>query len=158
MARRFAEGTDVPIERSRLELERVLKNAGASKQGMFRDGDHAAVVFELRSRMVKLSIDLPSREVLEAAYEADGRGKGDDRDYWVELKLNEEEKRLWRVLVLVVKAKLEAVSIGLSTVEREFLADVVVKGGKTVGEILATELAQIYGGKNPPKLLLGPAS
>ena len=154
---RYAEKTDVPVERSRLELERVLRNVGAQKQGMYRDGESAAVMFELAGRMVRLSIELPSREAFENLYDEDGRGKG-DRDHWVSSKLESEEKRLWRVLVLVVKAKLEAVAVGLSTVEREFLADVVVKGGRTVGELLHDELRQIYEGKNPPKLLLGPAT
>jgi hypothetical protein len=40
-----------------------------------------------------------------------------------------------------VKAKLEAVSSGISTFEREFLADLVLPNGRVVHEELAPRLA-----------------
>jgi hypothetical protein len=63
----------------------------------------------------------------------------------------------WRQLYLLVKAKIEAVSIGLSTVEREFLADVYLPDGRTVGEALAPQLAEAYANGTFPRLLGGPS-
>jgi hypothetical protein len=57
------------------------------------------------------------------------------------------------VLVLVVKAKLEAIELGISTVEREFLADVYLPSGQTVHAYLCASLREAYSsGKMPPLL------
>ena len=45
-----------------------------------------------------------------------------------------EIRRRWRSMVLVTKAKLVAVADGISTLEKEFLANVVLGDGTTVGE------------------------
>ena len=55
---------------------------------------------------------------------------------------------------MLVKAKLEYVALGLSTVEREFLADVFLPNGRTVHEELAAGIQQAYlDGASMPKLL-----
>lgn len=51
-------------------------------------------------------------------------------------------ERRWRALLLVTKAKFEAVASGISTVEREFLADLVLPNGRVVQEELAPRLAR----------------
>lgn len=62
----------------------------------------------------------------------------------------------WRRLVLVVKAKLDLVADGGSTIEREFLADILLPDGRTVHQALGPQLADSYSnGHMPP--LLGPA-
>ncbi|MFI4881401.1 MAG: hypothetical protein ACIAQU_02325 [Phycisphaerales bacterium JB064] len=43
----------------------------------------------------------------------------------------------WRALYLVMKAKLVAVDEGISTIEREFLPDVVTEDGTTVERRIA---------------------
>jgi hypothetical protein len=55
----------------------------------------------------------------------------------------------------VVKAKFEAVESGISAFEEEFLANVVVPGGKTVGQTVIPQLGQ-YTADQLPRLL--PAS
>lgn len=49
-------------------------------------------------------------------------------------------RQSWRALALVIKAKLEAVEAGISTVDDEFLAHVLLPNGATVGETLGPEL------------------
>jgi hypothetical protein len=60
-----------------------------------------------------------------------------------------------KALSLVVKAKLEAVEAGISTVEREFLADVLLADGSTVGAWAAPQLALVYERGVTPALLPG---
>lgn len=50
------------------------------------------------------------------------------------------DRQRWRVLFLVVKAKLEAVEAGVACFEDEFLAFIVTGSGRTVGEILVPRL------------------
>lgn len=62
----------------------------------------------------------------------------------------------WRALVLVVKAKLEAVAAGISTIQEEFLSWVVVPGdGRTIGQVLEPKMMEIAAGK--PTALALPA-
>lgn len=59
----------------------------------------------------------------------------------------------WRALYLIIKAKLEAVDSGISTIEREFLYDIVLPDGKTVGEYMAPQIEAAYTtGEMPPML------
>ena len=58
-------------------------------------------------------------------------------------------------MLLVMKAKLEAVREGATTVEREFLADMLMPDGSTVGEWTAEPLKLAYqNGVMPQQLLL----
>lgn len=67
----------------------------------------------------------------------------------------QEIRRRWRSLLLVVKAKLTAVADGISTVEREFLADLVIPTGQTLAEWLAPQLEAAYAHGGVPALLPG---
>ncbi len=63
-------------------------------------------------------------------------------------------RQRWRALVLVVKAKLEAVETGITTFEQEFMAHIVLPDGKTVGERVRGAIAQAYATGKTPRLLL----
>ena len=58
-----------------------------------------------------------------------------------------------RALYLIVKAKMEAVEAGISTVEREFLYDIVLPDGRTAGEWLAPQIEAAYNSGDMPALL-----
>ena len=59
----------------------------------------------------------------------------------------------WRSLYLVIKAKLEAVDSGISTIEREFFYDIVLPNGKTVGEFMGPQIEEAYTTGEMPALL-----
>ncbi|MDH2310381.1 hypothetical protein [Methylobacterium brachiatum] len=64
-----------------------------------------------------------------------------------------------RAIGLVVKAKIEAVAQGISTVEQEWLAHIVLPDGSTVGDWIEPQLQVAYDqGRMPtnPLLLEGP--
>ena len=60
----------------------------------------------------------------------------------------------WRALLLVVKAKLEAVEAEIATFEEEFLPHIVLPNGRTVGEMALPEIERAYQGGRTPALLL----
>jgi hypothetical protein len=67
-----------------------------------------------------------------------------------------EERRRWRAMLLVIKAKLEIVATGSSSFEREFLADILLPDGSTVGDVAVKQIADSYKtGGMPKSLLLG---
>lgn len=53
-------------------------------------------------------------------------------------------KQRWRALALIIKAKLEAVESGISEFDDEFLANIMLPDGATVGEWFRPQLAEAY--------------
>jgi hypothetical protein len=69
--------------------------------------------------------------------------------------MDRELRRRWRALLMVIKAKLVSVEDGISTIEREFMADVVLPNGKTLGEWVAPQLDAAYQSGGMPALMPG---
>lgn len=150
----FASNTSVSVEKSRAELDRVLAKAGASQRMMGSDDAEgvAYVVFTLDKRQVRLRVPMPRAD--EKRFQRDGRGRPLDASKRA-AAYEQGCRTRWRQLLLLVKAKLEAITLGLSTVEREFLADLYLADGRTVHQAIEDGLADMYmTGAMPP--LLGP--
>lgn len=153
----YAKGTIVSVEKTRLEIERVLRGIGASTIVVQTSASHARIGFEAKGRRLLFSLTLPNR--------TDPKFTNVDR--WrkravsVADKLHDAEcRRLWRALLLVIKAKIEAVASGIESFDQAFLANIVVptgSGTKTVGEHIAGALAASYerGFAMPPLLGTG---
>lgn len=145
----FAESTSVPIERSKAEIERLLTKYGAAKFMHGWDAHRAVVQFEMRGRLVRVTLPIPVRD--DPKFRA-GRGRtaADVDRRWMQ-----EQRRRWRALLLVIKAKLEAVESGIVTFEEDWLAHFVLPGGRTVAEHVIPEIARAYESGKAPRLLIG---
>lgn len=65
-------------------------------------------------------------------------------------------RQRWRALLLIIKTKLEAVESGITTLESEFLANMLLTDGGTVGDWLAPQIDEAYAtGRMPPMLGAG---
>lgn len=138
--RKYAEGTKVSIERSRNEIDALLTKHGAPEVGIHRNSDRHIVVYRLQGRMVRHVVHCPEPKQYPTAQAQEA-----------------EFMRRWRALVLITKAKLEMVSSGERTFEQEFLTDILLPDGTTVGELLGPKLIEAYEtGTMPP--LLGPGT
>ena len=137
----YAKGTSVPIERSLSELRSVVAKYGADGFGFAEEENppRAMVMFRLGTRQVRLIVPFPPRDDKRFTHEkGTWRRRSDGAAFSLFV---DEKKRCWRAVLLVVKAKFEAVSSGISTIEREFLADLVLPNGRVVHEELAPRLA-----------------
>jgi hypothetical protein len=135
---RYAEGTSVSMEKSRAEIERDLGRYGASHFGYMTTPEGAEVMFQAKGVQVRMRVKFPPA----AAYQKTATGRLRHGEAAKEAAREAEVRRLWRALALVIKAKLEAVGSGISTFEREFLADILTKDGRTIGEHLVPRLAE----------------
>jgi hypothetical protein len=110
-------------------------------------------MFQLDGRTIKFV--LPLAPLSDFATKYDGRsGKHVPATPEYQQKAWEQSQRQkWRALLLCIKAKLEACSSGITTLEHEFLAHFVHKDGKTVGEILIPQLDSALVNRN--HLMLG---
>ena len=146
MRRRYAADTTVGADRSKAEIERLLERYGADRfMSGWGDGQ-AFLGFRCRDRMVKFVLPLPDRDDDEFRTTPTGRSRRGSRGENQAQKAHEQEvRRRWRALALVIKAKLEAVETGITTFESEFLAHIVMPDGRTVGEHVSPAIASAYG-------------
>lgn len=151
----FAEKTSVPVDRSRTEIEKLISKFGCTKFATMLDEHHAVIGFVARGRAVRFMLPLPDpkAEVFRFKLDRWGYKKMRTPDQAREA-FDQECRRLWRALALVIKAKLEAVESGITTFEHEFLAHFLQPNGMTLGDSLIPKLDQVASGEVHPMLLL----
>lgn len=157
----FAEGTSVPAERSRAEIEMLLRRYGASQFVSGWAEGKAVIGFTAHGRQLRFVLKMPSKNEQRFTH-APPRKNAAFKDQLVErsstdaLKLYEGEiRRLWRALNLVIKAKLEAVESGIASFEEEFMPWVVLPDGSTVGQFMSPQIERAYASGEMPSLLPG---
>jgi hypothetical protein len=113
---RYARDTKVPVTRSKAELEHVLTRYGCDAFVSGWNQENAMVQFSYQGRNVKVIVPYPK--------------DANERD----------QRQRWRILLLLVKAQLEAVECGLMKFEEAFLPWMVLKNGLTAYEVMAPEI------------------
>lgn len=145
----YASNTNVPIDRSKAEIERVLQRYGASTFGYGWQGNKAVIMFTAKGRAIRMELALPTEE--ESAVTSKGRRR---RGGAATVAREQEIRRRWRALSLVVKAKLEAVASGIATFENEFLPYTILPSGETFAQWAKPQLDSIAESGQMPKLLM----
>jgi hypothetical protein len=140
----YAANTTVPVPKSRAEIERLLSTHACQKfmAGVDHEAHKATVQFQAHQRIVKFEIDLPNP--LDPKYKKIKNSYLQRTSAGVAKIVEQEERTRWRALLLVIKAKLEAVESGIATFEDEFLAHVLLPNQQTVAEFIGPTVAQIY--------------
>lgn len=147
MTRRFAQGTTVAPEKSRMEVEKFLQKRGAKSFATMNNDQIFAIQFEIKSGAATRTV----RFIVPRAT-APKRGTEQQRKRQVDA----EERRRWRALLLVMKAKFEAIESGITTFDREFMAHLVTAAGQTVGDVIAPSLERGLAGEGAAFLALPP--
>lgn len=135
----FAEGTEVPVAKTRGEIEALLERHGAENfgTGWVRDL-RAGITFGMHGRLIRFELPLPGPDEAKKALRQ-RRGNYTNRaptQGEIEAWLAGENRRRWRSLLLGIKAKLENAASGIFTFEEEFLAHIVTKDNLTIYESL----------------------
>jgi hypothetical protein len=157
MSNRYAADTNVPSDRSRAEIERILARYGAQQFAYGWDPTRAMIGFVARDRQIKFILPLPDREDWSITHTPARRQRRTPAQ--AEAAYEQAVRQRWRALTLVIKAKLEAVEAGITTFEDEFLAHTVLPDGRTAGEWITPQIAEAYAtGQMPAPLLALPPS
>lgn len=135
----YAARTTVSPENTQASIKKAIMGYGADEFGIAESRTQAMVTFKIEHLHVRVTIDLPERE-----------------GYRSESATEQAVRQRWRALLLVIKAKLEAVDAGVSTLESEFLPFVVMADNRTLGEHIIPRLAEIV--RPGVKLLQGKCS
>lgn len=147
----YAENTSVSVTKTKADIEELIIKAGA---GQFLSGykeNMAVIGFSLANRQIRFVLPLPDKQDGAFWYTPAKRIKRTEPQAYAAWE--QVCRSRWRSLYLIIKAKLEAVESGISTIEREFFYDIVLPDGKTIGEFMAPQLETVYEtGKMPPLL------
>lgn len=152
---KYAAGTSVSPADSRLEIEKVLTRYGAQSFMYGWEHGRAALAFHAHGVQVRFLLPMPdpdSREFTHTPKRKQRRSNDAAQEAY-----EQAVRQRWRALVLVIKAKLEAVESGIVTFEDEFLAHIVLPSNTTVGQWVGPQLNEVYGSGQMPSLLPGVA-
>lgn len=127
--RRYAEGTKVSVDSSRGELTGILAKHGVQRMGWMGSPEGDELMFELGGGSFRLRIVKPTLTEIRRDY---------PNAYDPQAKLDAEWRRRWRANVLLLKAKLEFIDSGDTTLDRELLPYRVLADGRTLEEAIGT--------------------
>ena len=147
----YAVNTSVSIAKTKADIEELIQKAGAS-QFVSGNRDNLAVIgFSLSDRQIRFVLPLPEKNSPEFQLTPGRKQKRSEEQAYAAWEQSCRSR--WRSLFPVIKAKLEAVDSGISTIEREFFYDIVLPNGKTVGELMAPQIEDAYTTGKMPALL-----
>lgn len=155
----FAHTTKVPVSRSRGEIERLLRSwecDGIQWTDDFRDG-----VTSLRFRWefegvdyrARMTIRIPSWEQLHTDKERKAHTQVNEST--LQHRRDQRWRSLHRVLLLTIKANLNAVEAGLMTAVEAFLPHLEGDNGMTVAELAIPRLRMLTEQGGAVRLLEG---
>jgi hypothetical protein len=147
----YAKDTTVTPERSRAEIEQTLRRYGADAFSFAFDGERAAIAFRMNERMVRFEVIVPP--LSEFRYAKGYRSRTETQQRAARDKI---ERQRWRALLLVIKAKLEAVESKIETFDEAFMPHLTLPDGSRFGDWAAPQIAEVYETGQMPDLL--PAS
>jgi hypothetical protein len=148
--RRYAQETTVQVGRSRGEIDNLLRQWGAKGIQWSDDFEHDRVIlrfvwnYEGTDYMARFVIELPGKEDLKDEA-IDGR-TGAVSDLKMEKLLAARGKQEHRLLLLWLKAALNAVDAGMVSAETLFLPFLEGQTGETVAEIAIPNLKKLASG------------
>ena len=147
---KYAERTEVPIDRSKAEIEKTLMRYGADQFVYGTMLGRAMIAFRANDRFVRFTLPLPDSNSKDFSKTPTGRVRKKEA---ASREHAQETRRRWRALSLSIKAKLESVETGITTFEQEFMAHIVLPDGQTVGEYMIPQIERAYESKEMPKAL-----
>jgi hypothetical protein len=125
----YAAYTKVPSERTRNEIEALMRRRGADQFMSGEDKDRAVLAFRMKGKHFRFSLPL-----------SDARGP-------------QQIRSRWRALLLVIKAKFEAIDLKILTIDDAFIGETVLPDRQTVADYMRPQIEQAYvSGQMPPLL------
>lgn len=147
---RYAAKTSVSTNKSKAEIERTLTRYGASEFAYMTGKGKVMVGFLIEKHRIQISILLPPLQEFAQT--------GTGRDRCLSAMQTEWEqacRQRWRALAFIIKAKLEAIECGITSLQVEFLACTVLPSGQTIGEMVIPKMDKILAGGKMPSLMPG---
>jgi hypothetical protein len=143
----YAHNTDVTVEKSKMQIERLLKEFKASSIMTGTSTEKSMIAFAMADRHVKFVVPMPKISDFPKPRFPDPRGA-----------LERATRTRWRALYLALRGKLEMAATGITSFEDEFLAHIIMPDGRTVAEHIKPRIGAIYESGEVRPLLESPRS
>lgn len=144
----YGAQTKVPLSRTKTDIKELLTKHGATGFAYATEGVRSLVAFSMSGRRVQIMLVMPSIDDYARTPRNSETTAAGQRTAW-----EQACRHRWCPLVLTIRAKPEAVASGITMLESEFPADIVLPEGGMVGEWLAPDIWQASGtGSLPPML------
>jgi hypothetical protein len=137
MKSQYAQTTTVSVEKSQLEILSLLKRYGASQYGTGRTEKCNYVIFTVDNLVVRIEIPFVIPEDRLITHTESGKRRD---DAVISKKPEQAEMQRWRVKKMLIQAKLEAIAIGDTTMVKEFMSDLLLPSGITLGDSLLSQI------------------
>lgn len=128
----YAERTSVSVDKTKTEINGLLRKYKATATAVFEEDTRAAIAFQMHERRIMFHLPLDKKDV------------------------DQKRRARWRGLLLCIKAKLESVDAGIESFEDAFLAHVMMPDGLTVGQHTRPMIKKSYESGEMQSLLPGP--
>jgi hypothetical protein len=136
MATRYAAETEVPVSRSKQQIELLLQTRKVEGYHTGWDNNRDVIEFLWQGKQIRFVLKRPRPDDFKIAPSGSWRN-----DRQIQAAIEQADRQRWRALYLVIRAKIEAVEADLAIFEEEFLAFIVVPGrNQTLGELLVPRL------------------
>ncbi|MEO0782524.1 MAG: hypothetical protein AAFZ46_12250 [Pseudomonadota bacterium] len=125
----YAEKTKVPVSQSKGDIEKLVNKYSRDQRADFaimQRGAAVQIAFVLCDRNILFRMLVPEDP--------------------------QQERSMWRALLLTIKGKLESAERGIETFEDAFLANIVMPDGRTVSETTLPAIESSYRGNDVPLL------
>ena len=134
---RYAKNTSVPVARSKQKIEELLVSYGIEESFSGRSPRGDGIGWKYKGKVYKMAVLIPSK---------------DDK---TEKQYEQELRQRWRILFMSMKMKFEEIEGGGISFEDQFLAQMSLPDGSTVGDFmrLPENIARLKETKMP-KLLI----
>jgi hypothetical protein len=131
--KRYAQDTPVTVQKSRGEITGILASHGCEKFVMGTEPGGDTLQFELGGRVFRFFVAKPTAESMKAR---DSRYYAQPWNVDWAAKAEGEHRRVWRAHVMLIKMKLEFVDGGDTSLEREFMPNLVLRDGGTLADMI----------------------
>lgn len=154
----YAETTTVPAEKSRSAIEKLLRKHGATGIGSVWDEElfKQFIDFKMpigdRRLVCRLICPMPFAGDPHISHTATGKSRTASQ---IAASIKQVNRSRWRILLLMLRAKMEWIEIGGSTFEEEFLPNFVMPSGNTLGEEVINQLPAVINAASPLTLSTG---
>lgn len=132
---RYAEGTKVPMTKTRGEMQALLEKHGCTRFGWEKTEDGDTLLFSLTGMTFRIEIKRPTAQQVERIVTARYRQP------WLRDKAEDTEteyRRRWRANLMLLKTKLEFIADEDDGLFTELLPYAILRSGQTIGESVAT--------------------
>lgn len=145
----YASTTEVPVERSKAEIEKILKRYGATEFASGWDHKRAVVMFCMNDRRIRFFLPMPDRQ----QFRSTPGGQTRNSEFAIDAAYEQAQRQKWRALSLAIKAKLEIVASDITAFEEEFMSYTVMPNGQNFSEWARPQITEALAKKKMPPLL-----